>query len=108
MKLDEQMRQTLARWQESGLSLRGFGEREKISYSKLVYWRRKLLDGKKRKPRAASTTSFAPVRVVADEADARANPEVVEVWLANGVSLSVPIGMDGGELRRLIGVLSSC
>ena len=31
-----------------------------------------------------------------------------EVWLANGVSLEVPAGLDEGELQRLVGVLSGC
>jgi len=41
MKADE-MKATLSRWEKSGLSLRAFGEREGISYSKLTYWKRRL------------------------------------------------------------------
>ena len=36
------MESMLKRWDESGLSLRAFGTREEIPYSRLVYWRRKL------------------------------------------------------------------
>jgi hypothetical protein len=41
MKADE-MSAVLARWKSSGQSLRSFGQREGIGYSKLIYWRRRL------------------------------------------------------------------
>ena len=108
MKLVDQMRATFARWEESGLSLRAFGKREGITYSKLIYWRRRFREEESgdhwRKDQGAS--AFAPVNVVPDAPQIAVN--AIAVWLANGVSLEVPAGFDEGELRRLVGILSAC
>ena len=34
--------------------------------------------------------------------------EVLSVWLSNGIALEVPAGFDDVELRRLVGLLSTC
>ncbi len=106
------MEAMLKRWEESGLSLRAFGQKEEIPYSRLVYWRRKLRPGstrsKKPKKKSAAKPEFVPVKVVPDEAESA--PPVVQViaWLPNGVSLDIPPGVDQQELQRLVDVLASC
>jgi len=111
MKRAGEMRAVFARFEESGLSLKAFGERESISYSTLQYWRRKL-SGKESEKRpsheAAVATPLAPVRVIPDPTPVDSRPERFDVWLANGVSVEVPTGFDELELRRLVGVLSTC
>ncbi len=99
----EEMRGVFDRWRASGLSLLAFGKREEIGYSRLLYWRRKF------KEEGASRDRLVdPVRVVPDPVPPEVAPEVVSVWLPNGVSLEVPLGLDGGELERLVQALSSC
>ena len=66
MRRAEEMRAVFARFEGSGLTLKAFGEREEISYTTLVYWRKRLraLDGGKdkrrtdRKPEAVTLTPF--------------------------------------------------
>ena len=111
MKRAEEMRVVFARFEESGLSLKAFGEREQIPYTTLQYWRRKLRDGasvKKPLLRVPGPAVLAPVRVVPDPTPVDPRPQRFEVWLSNGVSLEVPPDFDELGLRRLIGVLSSC
>ena len=96
------MRELIARWRESGLSLMAFGKREQVSYAKLLYWRRKF-DGEKRR---ADEPQLVPVEVIADQPAPA--PSKIDVWLSNGVAFEVPTGFDEAELRRLIGVLQSC
>lgn len=116
MNLTEQMTVVLDRWDESGLSLRAFAQRDDHSYAKLLYWREKLRGVTKRtRPRKLETPlkrkpkALVPVRVVEDEH--LATPERrkgFDVRLGNGLSVEVAIGFDELELRRLIGVLTQC
>lgn len=103
MKSDE-MRAMFERWDASGLSLRAFGKREGIAYAKLLYWRRKFRE----ESESGAVADLAPVRVVPDAVPEQAKAQLVGVWLPNGVSLEVPLGLDGAELERLMRVLSSC
>jgi len=107
MTRTEEMRAAFARFEESGLTLKAFGEREQISYTTLQYWRRRFRD-EVVAPKDGDTVALAPVHVVPDETPASLPGERFEVWLSNGVSLEVPRGFDEGELRRLVGVLLSC
>lgn len=111
MRHAEEMRAVFARFEESGLSLKAFGERERIPYTTLVYWRRKFSgkeSGKKVSPPAAASVAVAPVRIVPDAAVVDSRSERFEVWFSNGVSVEVPSGFDELELRRLVGILSTC
>ncbi len=111
MKREEEMRAVFARFEESGQTLKAFGEREGISYTTLQYWRRKLAGkkgAKKPSPKAGKPTTLAPVRVVPDSRPPDVRPEPFAVWLSNGMSLEVPSGFDELDLRRLVGVLSEC
>ena len=97
----EEMHAILSRWKESGLSLRAFGIREGVSYSQLVYWRRRLEPAKEK-------VELAPVRVVPAEDPPAAKSETIAVWLPNGVSLHVPPGASSAELGRLVEILAQC
>ena len=104
----EEMRPVLRRWKKSGLSLLAFAKSEGLSYSKLQYWAAKLRVSKKTVEKSQSV-ELARVHVVPDEAVAEPRtPEVLSVWLPNGVALEVPTGFDELELRRLVGILSTC
>ena len=102
----EEMRELFAAWKESGKSLMAFGKQEGVSYAKLLYWRRKF----ERETGAAQgeAVELVPVEVIADGQLRESQPKKLEVWLANGVALDVPVGFDGDELRRLVDVLGSC
>ncbi len=107
------MEAVISRWDASGLSLRRFGQKEGISYSKLVYWRQKLRGGKAGAKRTASipakpATDLVPVQVVPDEAPSNPSPAPFSVWLGNGVAVDVPTGFDERDLRRLVDLLTSC
>ncbi len=111
MDLKKQMAAVLARWDESGSSLRSFAEREGHSYAKLIYWRGKLRGSATPRSRTKSKTSeaaltLAPVRVLPD-APSRETPPF-GVRLANGVAIEVPTGFDEHELGRLARALSGC
>jgi hypothetical protein len=111
MSSAEEMRELFARWEGSGLNLRAFGEREGIAYSKLLYWRRRLRSGSEEKQGAVRTSpseGWTPVRVIADVIPEKQEARLVEVRLANGVLLGVPLGLEEDELRRLVGILSTC
>ena len=104
MKRADEMRSVFARHEESGLSLKAFGEREGISYTTLQYWRRKL-SGKMTSPVPAA---LARVRVVPDAPEVERRSSAFDVWLSNGISVEVPAGFDERELRRLVEVLATC
>ena len=111
MKRADEMRAVFGRFEESGLSLKAFGEREGIPYTTLVYWRRKFSgkEGRKKTSRpAAAPAAMTPVRIVPDATTVHSRSDRFEVWLSNGVSLEVPSGFDELELRRLVGILSTC
>ena len=105
MKRAEEMRELFARWEKSGQSLQAFGKTERVSYSKLLYWRRKFRD--KDIATASASPDWTEVRVVSDSSPPQSNGKI-EVWLANGISLEVPADFNESELRRLVGVLVGC
>ena len=107
------MEAMITRWESSGLSLRRFGLTEGISYSRLMYWRRKLrpsaTKSKKKAPsRSKPKVELVPVEVVADEKRPTSTATQLTAWLPNGVAIDVPWGFDPQELRRLVEVLASC
>ena len=103
------MEATLKRWEESGQSLRAFGQTEEIPYSRLVYWRRKLPPGATRpKKKSSAKPELVPVKVVPDEAEPAKPVLQIIAWLPNGVSLDIPPGVDQQELQRLVDVFASC
>ena len=106
----KEMVELFARWRNSGQSLMAFGKQEGVSYSKLLYWRRKLEDGAKSRKagRKDVPPKLVPVEVIPDRKGEAGTPDKFEVWFMNGVSLDVATGFDETELRRLVGVLLSC
>ena len=93
------MREVLATWKSSGLSLKAFGEREGIAYAKLLYWKKQL----------TPAPAFAPLEIVDARPEPTAPPAgVVSIWLANGISLEVPSTVTESDLARMVRVLSSC
>ena len=104
MELVEEMRGTFKRWESSGLSLRAFGKQEGLSYSKLMYWRKRFRD-EGIQPTVAPVLDLARIEVIPEKGPAN---DLVSVWLPNGVSLEVSTGVDREGLRHLVEVLSSC
>jgi hypothetical protein len=109
MRRVEEIRAAFARFEKSGLTLKAFGEREQIPYTTLQYWRRKLRDAAEAAPGGSEgKPAWARVDVVPDPAPDVARSTGFDVWLANGVTLEIPHDFDEDELRRLVGVLSTC
>jgi transposase-like protein len=108
MKRADEMRSVFARHEESGLSLKAFGEREGISYTTLQYWRRKLSGKKGGRKGSPVPAALAPVRIVPDAPEVERRSSAFDVWLSNGISVEVPTGFDERELRRLVEVLAAC
>ena len=100
----KEMRAVLDRWKESGQSLRAFGVREGHSYSKLLYWRRRL---EPREPKPEKI-DFAPVQVVQAPETVPVKSDTIGIWLPNGVSLDVPAGVASEDVLRLVESLSRC
>lgn len=111
MTRSKEMQEVLSRWEETGLSLRAFAQREGISLSKLSYWRRKLREVEVRQEAAGSTGEtprWLPVRVIPHSTCHNGGGQAFEVRLGNGLGVSVPVGFDEAELRRLILALAAC
>jgi hypothetical protein len=104
MKRADEMRERINRWQAAGGSLRAFGRREGVSYSKLVYWRRRFESEDQEGQQSPELMPVQVTSVVSDPADSTK----FEVWLPNGLAVDVGAGFDESELRRLVGVLRSC
>jgi hypothetical protein len=109
MSRANEMRELFAHWRESGQSLMAFGRREGVSYTKLLYWRRKFDDEAGQGSPAATENplELVPVKVT-DTTPASVSAAQFEVWIPNGVWLEINPGFDEEELRRLVGVLQSC
>jgi len=108
MKRADEMRSVFARHEESGLSLKAFGEREGISYTTLQYWRRKLSGKKGGKRTSPVPAGLTRVRIIPDAPEVERRSSAFDVWFSNGISVEVPSGFDEQELRRLVGVLATC
>ncbi len=101
-----QMRQVLARWKRSGLTLREFGQRQGITLSTLTWWRQVFR-------RAGERESGAPAgdAVVFTEVPRMApgpiGPPVLEIVLRSGHVLRVPAGADTESVRRVLQALQA-
>jgi len=100
----DEMRDVIARWEQSGETQRAFAESEGVSYPTFVYWRRRLKELVVREREKRAEPELVPVRVVPDLAAGAG----FEVRTASGLTLHVPAGFDDGELRRLMAVLAEC
>jgi transposase len=90
-------RRVLARWKQSGLSVRAFCRAEGVSEPMFYWWRRELPRRDQAKP------AFLPVHVLAQAEPPRACG--IEVVLANGRCLRVAAGFDPQTLVQLVAVL---
>jgi hypothetical protein len=101
-----QMREVLAQWQGSGLTLRGFGQQHGIAVSTLRWWRRVF-----RAADAAPLSGVAEPAVRFTEVPPPVNvfgtAGVVEVVLPSGHLVRVPAGVDSGTLQRVLQALQS-
>ncbi len=104
MRRAEEMSEVLARYEASGLTQKAFAEREGVPYTTLMYWRRRLRTGSAKEAKPAPAM-LAPVTIVPDRPRGRGS---FEVRTAGGAVVTVPPGFDEGELRRLLGALSTC
>src|SRR5262249_31398783 len=94
---DRQWRRWIGEWQASGLSVRAFSERRRLTGARFCAWRRVL------QRRDAEKAAFVPVQVVADAVADRAS--ALEVVLTDGRTVRVAPGFDAATLRQLLAVL---
>jgi transposase len=100
----------VTRWQASGLSVRDYCARHRLTEPSFYAWRRTLAQRPDNVPAAvaAPVVTFVPLHVQPATADTSAALEVV---LGNGRRLRVPAGFDAATLRAVLDVLedtSSC
>lgn len=112
------MRAVLARWQQSGLPLSRFAEREGIGRKTLSRWRlrlgvggRRLRPGRpKRAPdrvgRVASALKF--IELNRQRPMAAGTAMSFEVELPDGTTVRVPPAFDASALRALLETLRQC
>jgi len=106
-----EMGRVLGDWKRSGLSLREFGRRKGLAYTKLVYWRRKLdaeTPEQEGRPAGRALDRWLPVRVVPSPIAGGETRSSYEIRLANGLRVGVSAGFDAEELTRLVQALSAC
>ena len=98
-------RDILSRWPDSGLTIRAYCRRHRLSEASFYAWRRELgqRDEQAQSAADAAAVTFAPLTVHAAPSGT-AEPSV-EVILANGRRLRVPVGVAAGVVRDLLTVL---
>jgi hypothetical protein len=94
---DRQWRRWIGEWQASGLSVRAFCERRRLTVASFYAWRRVL------QRRDAEKAAFVAMQVVADAVADRAS--ALEVVLTDGRTVRVAPGFDAATLRQLLAVL---
>ena len=97
-------RDTLARCQASGLSIRAFCRQHHLSESAFYHWRRTLAQRDLSQPPHAATPaiSFVPLHV---HHDLPANPPAVELLCRHGRWLRIPADFPVAQLPALLAVL---
>ena len=98
-------RDNLRRWPASGLTIRAYCRRHRLSEASFYAWRWELAerDEQSRPVADAAAVRFAALTVHAAPTGP-AEPSV-EVVLANGRRLRVPVGVAAGVVRDLLTVL---
>ena len=108
----DRMLDVARRWRESGQSARAFAKEQGVTPWTLYYWRERLAGEKarparRRKPRASSHVSLAPVHVVTSGGEESRSD--VEILLANGDRVRVTARVSVETLRRVVHILrASC
>ncbi|MBP1688376.1 MAG: Transposase [Deltaproteobacteria bacterium] len=99
-----QMRRVLGRWQQSGLSLREFGQQRGIPLSTLTWWRQVF----RRAGEPVNGTPAAKAVVFTEvprPATVLTRPAALEIALRSGHVLRVPAGVDTETLHRVLQAL---
>jgi hypothetical protein len=94
---ERQWRRWIGEWQASGLSVRAFCQRRRLTVARFYAWRRVL------ERRAAEKAAFVPLQIVADAVPTQAS--ALEVVLTDGRTVRVAPGFDAATLRQLLAVL---
>jgi transposase len=92
----------LKRWQASGLTIRDYCSRHRLSEPSFYGWRRTLAQRDDDTPAVEAAVTFVPVQV---QNDLPVTPPSLELVLANGRLLRIPPGIDLGQVRALLAVL---
>jgi len=96
-------RDALARWRDSGLTIRDYCRQHRLSEASFYAWRRELTQRRSSHSAAdAPAVTFVPLTVRPEPVAADATVEVV---LANGRRLRLPVGVATSVVRELLGVL---
>ena len=99
-------RDVMTRWRDSGLTVRAFCRRQRLSEPSFYGWRRELAQRDQQAPSADAVT-FVPLTVRHEPAPAELPLEVV---LGNGRRLRLSVGVAASAVRDLLAVLeeTSC
>lgn len=101
----------LERWQRSGLSVRDFCARHRLSEPSFYAWRRLLAERGLLAPADAASAAqpdtgpTTPLFVAATLADTGATPRPLEILLPDGLAVRVAAGFDAATLRQLLALL---
>jgi transposase-like protein len=95
----EQRVAVVAEWERSGLTMNEFCQRRGINPSTLGWWRREL----RRRGDRKKAVELVEIRPAGTEAE-----RAVEVVLANGIRLRVPVGFERRSLEEILAVVRAC
>jgi transposase-like protein len=96
-------RDVLRRWHDSGLTIRAYCRQRSLAEPSFYFWRRELAQRDLQTPLANSpAVTFVPLTVRPEPVAVEA---MVEVVLANGRRLRVPVGVAADVVREWVAVL---
>jgi hypothetical protein len=96
----------IERWKDSGLTAAEFASETGINAHSLSWWKWRLgTEGQPDAPRRRPRRKAQPRPLTFVELAAPVRSEALEVVLASGRCIRVPVGFDTATLERLLGVL---